>query len=92
MNNPYHILGVNQDADKKEIQKAKMLAMRDKKFSLTEIANAERQLLDPSKRLAADFMYPTKIVAKRPRKIEINIPIPEVNLDDIDENALNSLT
>ena len=91
MNNPYNVLGVSQDADKKEIQKAKMIAMKDRKFSLPEIALAERQLLDPCKRLAADFMYPTKIVAKRPQKIEMNIDIPKISIGEIDENALDSL-
>lgn len=92
MNNPYHILKVSQDADKKEIQKAKMLAMKERKYSLPEIANAERQLLDPNKRLAANFLYPSKITAKRPQKIEVDIQIPRISVDDIDENALNSLT
>ena len=64
MSNPYEILNVSQDADKGEIMKAQMLAMKEKKFSLQEIAIAVRQLLDPSKRLAADFMFPTKIKSR----------------------------
>ena len=65
MTNPYTILGVSQDADKAEIMKAQMFAMKKKEFPLQEIAVAAKQLLDPSKRLAADFMFPAKIKAKR---------------------------
>ena len=43
MKNPYTILGVNQDADKAEIMKAKMFAMKKKEFPLQEIAVAEKQ-------------------------------------------------
>jgi hypothetical protein len=91
MNNPYEILNVTQDADKKDILKAQMDVMREKKYSLQEIANATRQLLDPAKRLAADFMFPTKIRAKRPQKIVIDMEIENISLKDIDENAFDSL-
>ena len=91
MSNPYQILNVSQDADKKEIMKAQMLAMKGKKFSLQEIQIAVRQLLDPAKRLAADFMFPSKITAKRPQKISVDIPVEENDLNDIDENIFDSL-
>lgn len=91
MSNPYEILNVSQDADKGEIMKAQRQAMKEKKFSLQEIQIAVRQLLDPAKRLAADFMFPSKIKAKRIQKIAIEIPIDKINLSDIDENAFDSL-
>jgi hypothetical protein len=91
MSNPYQILNLNQDADKKEIMKAQMQAMKEKKYPLPEIAVAVRHLLDPAKRLAADFMFPSKIQAKRPQKISIDIPINKINVNDIDENAFDSL-
>ena len=91
MNNPYQILNVSQDADKKEIMKAQMLAMKEKKYSLQEIATAAKQLLDPAKRLAADFMFPSKIKAKRPQKISVEVPEEIITLNDIDENAFDSL-
>ena len=37
MSNPYEILKVTQDADKKEIMKAQMLAMKERRYSLQEI-------------------------------------------------------
>lgn len=93
MNNPYIILGLekNLDAGKKEIMKAQMIAMKEKKYSLQEIATAARQLLDPAKRLAADFMYPSKLKARRPQKINVDLEIIELSVNDINENAFDSL-
>lgn len=91
MSNPYQILNVSQDADKKEIMKAQMLAMKEKKYSLQEIALAAKQLLDSAKRLAADFMFPSKIKAKRPQKLSVEVPEEKITLNDIDENAFDSL-
>jgi hypothetical protein len=83
MSNPYEILNIRQDAAKNEIMKAQMQAMKEKKYTLQEIAIAVRQLLDPAKRLAADFMFPAKIRAKRIQKISIDIPLENINLTDI---------
>ena len=91
MRNPYEVLNIMQNADKKDIMRAQMVAMKEKKHSLQEIQIAVRQLLDPAKRLAADFMFPARIKAKRPQKISIEIPIAQVNINDIDENSFNSL-
>ncbi|MDR0630564.1 MAG: hypothetical protein LBF70_00825 [Holosporales bacterium] len=91
MNNPYHILGISQDAGKKEIMDAQMIAMKEKKYPLPEIHSAARQLLNPASRLAADFMYPARIKAKRPQKITIDIAIPNINIDEISDNSFDSL-
>ena len=68
-----------------------MLAMKEKKYSLQEIAVAVRQLLDPAKRLEADYMFPTKIKSKRIQKISVEIPVDKIDLNDIDENTFDSL-
>ncbi len=91
MSNPYEILKVSQDADKGEIMKGQMLAMKERKYSLQEIQIAVRQLLDPAKRLAADYMFPTKIKSKRIQKIAFEIPVEKIDLNDIDENTFDSL-
>lgn len=91
MKNPYIILEVNQDATKGEIMKAQMIAMKKKVYSLQEIQVATRQLLDPAKRLAADFMFPVKIKAKRIMPIQSNLAYKEINLNALNENAFNSL-
>jgi hypothetical protein len=91
MNNPYQILGISQDADKKAIIDAQKTAMMEKKYSLNEIHSAMRQLLDPAKRLAADFMYPAKIKAKRPQKIALDIPFANSTIGDCSDDAFDSL-
>ena len=91
MYNPYKILNVKQDASKQDIMRAQMTAMKEKKYPLPEIAVAARALLNPAKRLAADFMFPSKLKAKRPQRILVEVPIDKITLDDIDENAFDSL-
>jgi hypothetical protein len=91
MKNPYIILGVSQDAEKVEIIKAQILAMKDKKNSLQEIAIAAKQLLDPAKRLAADFMFPAKIKARRIQIIQSNLNYQEINLNALEDNAFDSI-
>jgi len=65
--------------------------MKKRKYSLQEIQLAEKQLLNPSKRLIADYMFPSKIRAKRPKAIKIDIKQINVSIDEIDENAFDSL-
>lgn len=91
MKNPYTILGVSQDADKSEIMKAQMLSMKKKEYSLQEIAIASKQLLDPAKRLAADFMFPAKIKARRIQIIECNLTHQEIDVENLTEDAFDSI-
>lgn len=91
MKNPYTILEVSQDAEKAEIMKAQMFAMKKKEFPLQQIAVAAKQLLDPAKRLAADFMFPAKIKAKRIQTISSTLSYKEINANTLNENAFNSL-
>ena len=91
MNNPYEVLEVSQNATKKEIIKGKMLAMRNRKFSLQDIQMAEKQLLNPSKRLIADFMYPSRIKAKRPKAVKINVTPKNINIEDIPVDVFDSI-
>lgn len=92
MQNPYEIIGLeSQDVNKKEILEAQMRAMKEGKYNLQEIHNAVRQLLNPAKRLAADFMFPKRIKSKRPQKIKVEISLSEISLDEFDENSFDSL-
>ncbi|NLJ67683.1 MAG: molecular chaperone DnaJ [Clostridiales bacterium] len=91
MKNPYTILGVSQDAEKGEIMKAQMFAMKKKEYSLQEIHIATKQLLDPAKRLAADFMFPAKIRARRMQLIQSKLTYREINVNVLNENAFDSL-
>ena len=91
MKNPYEILGISQNANAKDITKGRLKAMVERKHTNQEIANAAQQLMMPAKRLVADFLFPSKIKAKRPKLLQSNITTFE-DIDDIDENALNSLS
>ena len=91
MKNPYTILGVSQDADKGEIMKSQMFAMKKKEYSLQEIQVAAKQLLDPAKRLASDFMFPAKIKSKRILPIQNTLSHKEINTKALNENAFDSL-
>ncbi|EJF54860.1 hypothetical protein SapgrDRAFT_3215 [Saprospira grandis DSM 2844] len=74
LHNPYDVLDLDQNASKKDIQKALPLALakqrKEKKYSPKDIMQAQKELLDPAKRLAADFLFLDRIRAKRPRKFE----------------------
>lgn len=91
MKNPYTILGVSQDAEKAEIMKSQMLAMKKKEYSLQEIAIAAKQLLDPAKRLAADFMFPARIKARRIQIIQSNLDYQDINVNALNEDAFDSI-
>lgn len=91
MENPYEILQIKQDADKASIMKAQFQAMREKKYSLQDIHIAVRRLLDPTKRLATDYMFPVKIKSKRIQVIAIDTDAKEIDLSTIDKNAFDSL-
>lgn len=58
MNNPYTVLGINQNATKVEIVKAQVKALRLKKYDAREVAVAQKELHSPARRLAVDFTYP----------------------------------
>lgn len=90
MKNPYEILEISQNADSKEITQGRLKAMVARKHTNQEIAIAAQQLMMPAKRLVADFLFPSKIKAKRPKLLKSNLIIEDI--DDIDENALNSLS
>ena len=92
MKNPYEVLNIAQDADKASIMKAQMLAMKERKYSLQEIQIAARQLLDPAKRLAADFMFPTRMRTKRPQLLTCTYKGDVVSIGHLDENSFNSLS
>ncbi len=91
MKNPYVILGIGQDATKLEIKKATLLSMKERKYSIKEIQTAASMLSHPSKRLAADFLFPGKLKSKRPKKISIKNESEPLNLKDISVDSLCSL-
>lgn len=95
MKNPYEVLKLNQNATKQEIAKALIFAQKDnmksKQFTPQELMLAQKQLLAPAKRLAADFMFPAKYKTKRPAKLEANTKLQNIDLASINEDAFDSL-
>jgi len=95
MKNPYELLNVSQNATKQEITRALQMAIREnmitKRYTPQELMLAQKQLLDPAKRLAADFVYPAKFHVKRASKIEANIEIENIEIETINENAYNNI-
>ena len=53
--NPYRILNIGCRATKKEIVLAAARALRERKFSAREVAQAQKALLDPISKAAYDF-------------------------------------
>lgn len=97
MKNPYEVLSVNQNATKEEIQnafvKAQIENIKSKKYDGKELMEARNQLMIPSKRLVADFLFPVKLKSKRPKPIDLSdLEIKEnVDADSLNEDALDSL-
>lgn len=103
MQNPYEILfGLvhgaawrdKQNATKKEIQQIFMQAtkanMTLKKYQPNELMLANDTLLQPHKRLAADFMFPARFKTQRPAIIDFDPDLENFTLEVIDINALDS--
>lgn len=93
MDNPYLILNIPQTASKIEIHNAilklQMENRKSRKYSGEFLIACQRILLEPYKRLAADFLFPSKLRSYRPK------PIPLLELDnhkvDLNQNIFDSL-
>lgn len=55
--NPYEVLAINHDATPRDIIQAAAMALRERKYSAGEVAEARRQLMDPKARLILDFVH-----------------------------------
>lgn len=55
--NPFKVLNLGQDADAQAIMQAATLALREKRYSAHEIAEARRQLMEPTARPLLTFLY-----------------------------------
>lgn len=91
MKNPYEILEISQDASNAEILKAMTSALRKKKYTSVEIAQARTQLSKPATRLAADFTFPIFEPFDGLKPLESTIDFEIVDIDSIDPNVYNSL-
>ncbi len=57
MNNPFKILNVAPETSKEKIIRQVAIAMREKQYDLKLIAEAQKELFDPVRRQAAEFIH-----------------------------------
>jgi hypothetical protein len=95
MKNPYEILGVSQDATGPEIimglKKAQLENLKTKRYQLADLQAAQRQLQSPAKRLAADFLYPARPKAKRPKNFVLPMDESTVSFTSLAPDAYSSI-
>lgn len=90
MKNPYIVLGINQNASKVEIVKAQIKALSLKKFTAKEIASAQKELHNPARRLAVDFIYPILKNIDSFEPIVSSTKSMEVDINKLNKDKYNS--
>lgn len=70
--NPYDVLGISQAASKAEITKAVAMAMKRKQYPVKVIADAQKSLMNPKKRLLADYLRPVLPTVKRLKREDLS--------------------
>ncbi|MCD8206427.1 MAG: hypothetical protein LUD72_00665 [Bacteroidales bacterium] len=91
MKNPYLVLNVNQDATSAEIIRGQALAMRDRKFTPHEIAEARAVMAKPATRLAADFTFPIFPPKGNFKEIRPAVKSSGIQIDSINPDKYSSL-
>ena len=95
--NPYAVLGLSRSVSTAEITKAMGEAMKRKQFPIDVIAKAQKSLMNPQKRILADYLYPILPVVQRFKKqdySELDVPSPTLEFlpqfDKLEEEIENS--
>lgn len=95
MKNPYDVLGVSQDATAVEIHQgfnlAQMKNMKSRQYASAELMTARNQLVSSAQRLAADFTYPVRPRAKRPKSFVWADNTEDISLTQFLPDAYSSL-
>ncbi len=91
MKNPYLVLEINQDATNQEIIRAQAMAMRSKRYTPREIAEARAILAKPASRLAADFTFPVFTSKKNFDEIQASVKSKGIDINSINPDKYNSL-
>lgn len=89
MKNPYQVLGIPQDATNSEIIRSQALAMKSRKYSAREIAEARVILSKPATRLAADVTFPVfpdlgEIEPLKAKNKPSTLSVEQLNIDKYD--------
>lgn len=88
--NPYHVLDVAPGADNATVVRAMATAMKARKYPAHVLAEAQRTLLSPERRLVADFLLPALPVPRRfsvPPEPSVPGELPEWPYEDFDALA-----
>lgn len=91
MKNPYEILEVSQDVTTPQILKAMTTALRKRKHSNTDIAQARAQLSKPATRLAADFTFPIFESYDNMEPLIGTVKLEIIDINSINADAYNSI-
>lgn len=84
--NPYEVLGVPMTASNQEIAAAMASAIKAKKYPPQVIAEAQRTLLDPQRRLLANFFLPMLPTVHRWRRFDLSeLDSAEVVMEPLSE-------
>lgn len=73
IDNPYWVLGISQGSSRAEIIKAQMQAMKKKQYPVKVIAEAQKALMSPEKRILADFLLPCLPPIMRYRREDLSL-------------------
>lgn len=80
--NPYYILDISPMASKPEITQALAKAIKQKRYHVKVLADAQKTLLNPQKRIVADFLLPVLPSPKRFQTTNYDkLDLPEPHLD-----------
>lgn len=90
MKNAYTILNISQNANKGEIVRGQVEAMKAKKYLPQEIATAQKKLNTPHQRLAVDFTFPI-FESTKAATVSTNICAEKIDIEQIDPNIFDSL-
>ncbi len=86
--NPYKILNIGAEAEKKDVVGAAALALRERRYTAKEIAMAQRALLDPVSSVAHRFLQFVdlkpflKEVTFEPREVPALHPLKRLKIFD----------
>jgi hypothetical protein len=83
---PYEVLDVSPGASNQEISAAMARAMKARRHDPRTIAEAQRTLLDPDRRLLADFLRPVLPEVHRWKRFDLaglEVAADEVALDEL---------
>ena len=79
--NPYTVLNLDHTATPRDIVQAGVTALREKKYSAREVAEARKQLMNPQTRLILDFVHtahPEQLIVKRDRSLSPAVSVGEL--------------